>query len=46
MTLDVYDDVAQYVYIFHEKSSSQQIGDIGIDDLLKYSNWRKNEDVD
>lgn len=46
MTLDVYDDVAQYFYIFQEKSSSQQIGDIGIDDLLKYSNWRKNEDVD
>lgn len=45
LTLDVYNDVAKYFYMFKETSETLQVDDIDIDDVLEFSNWRKNENV-
>lgn len=42
-TLGVYDDVARFFRVFQPKSASNQLADIDISDLVKYSYWRKNE---
>lgn len=45
LTLDVYNDVAKYFYMFKETSDSKQIEELDIDDVLEFSNWRKNENA-
>lgn len=45
LTLDVYNDVAKYFYMFKETSETKQIEELDIDDVLELSNWRKNENV-
>lgn len=45
LTLDVYNDVAKFFNIFDDSSDTKQIEELDIDDLLEFSNWRKNENV-
>lgn len=45
LTLDVYNDVAKYFYMFKETSDTKQIEELDIDDVLELSNWRKNENA-
>lgn len=45
LTLDVYNDVAKYFYMFKETSDTKQIEELDIADVLEFSNWRKNENA-
>ena len=45
LTLDVYNDVAKYFNIFDDTSDTRQIEELDIEDVLEFSNWRKNENV-
>lgn len=46
LTLDVYNDVAKYFYVFQETSDTNKLDEVEMNQLLNFSEWRKNENVD
>ena len=46
LTLDVYKDVAQYFNAFQETSDTNKLDEVEMNQLLNFSEWRKNENVD
>lgn len=46
LTLDVYNDVAKYFYVFQETSDTNKLDEVQMDELLNFTEWRKNENVD
>lgn len=46
LTLDVYNDVAKYFYVFQETSDTTKLDEVDMKQLLNFSEWRKNENVD
>ena len=46
LTLDVYKDVAEYFNAFQETSDTNKLDEVEMNQLLNFSEWRKNENVD
>lgn len=46
LTLDVYKDVARYFNAFQETSDTNKLDEVEMNQLLNFSEWRKNENVD
>lgn len=46
LTLDVYKEVAKYFNAFQETSDTNKLDEVEMNQLLNFSEWRKNENVD